>query len=136
MEVPEAFIVTARGTDELKAVSSDDAQIWARELDEPHEGSLAFWTDALRNDFVDNRGYTLIEEGTTRDGDGNEGSELTFEVTVSGRAQRYIVAVFWIPSSFLFWSTSTIGVVEFVVPRDAFETYEDAIRQAVRTVSW
>jgi hypothetical protein len=135
MEVPKAFIVTAQGTDELKAVSADDAQIWVRTFDEPHEGSLAFWTDALRNDFVDNRGYTLIEEGTTQDGDGHEGSELTFEVTVGGRAQRYAVSLFWIPGSFLFWTSNTIGIVEFVAPRDVFEGYREEVRKAVHTLS-
>ena len=50
--------------------------------------------EALKNDLVKNRGYTLLSEGTITDGTGAQGAEMVLEATVDGRAYKELVALF------------------------------------------
>jgi hypothetical protein len=130
MEVPGHFLVLEEGTSEFKAVSPAEARIWVREFGDSNKGDLSFWSEVLKNDLVKNRGYTLLEEGKAKDGDGDGGLELVFEVTVGGAAQRYLVDLFVLEG----WLSNTIVVVEFVAPKEVFEKDLDGVRKAVATL--
>ena len=56
-DLPSEFLRLDSQQRELKAMTADDARLWVREFDDPEDGNLAFWTEALRNDLVDRRGY-------------------------------------------------------------------------------
>jgi hypothetical protein len=130
IEAP-SFLVLESGTDSLKAMTPEDARIWVREFDDPSQGDLGFWTQALRNDLVSNRGYTLLEERKVKDADGEEGVEMHFEVTAGGRAQRYIAALYVFEGLF----SNTIRVAEYVAPRELHGKYEAEVRKAFAAIS-
>lgn len=130
MAPPEGFATISRGASELKAVSSDDALIWVRSFDEPHPAGLAFWAETVRNDFVENRGYTLLDEEPVVDGAGNEGRLCLYETTVGGSPHRYIFALFLLDR----WPSDTIVAVEFAAPKPVFEKHIERVKGAIATL--
>jgi hypothetical protein len=129
-EAPDRFLVVERGTDVLKAITPDEAKLWVREFSDPDGGSLDFWSDALKSDFVSNRGYTLLEEHAVKDHGGEKGLELLFELTAAGAAQRYLAVLFVYEGC----CANTIRTIEFVAPRDLFERYAADVRKSVATI--
>jgi hypothetical protein len=130
MTPPDGFATIARGTSDFRAVSTDDALIWVREFDEPHPAGLAFWAETVRNDFVENRGYTPIGEEPIVDGEGREGRLSVFETTVAGRPHRYLFALFLLDS----WPSDTIVSVEFAAPKPVFEKHVEGVKKAIATL--
>lgn len=130
MQVPDAFLVTERGTSELKAITPEETKLWVREFSDPDQGDLAFWSEALRRDLVENRGYTLLSEGKIRDGRGREGKELLLEATVQGRPVRELLALFVHEGTF----EHTIRVVELVGEKEPFDAAVDDVRAAIGTL--
>ena len=130
LEAPDRFLVVERGTDELKAITPDEAKLWVREFRDPDAGSIDFWSDALKSDFTGNRGYTLLDEGSAAGQDGEKGREFLFEVTAAGVVERYLVVLFVHAG----WTANTIRVVEFVAPKELFERYAPGVRGAVKTI--
>jgi hypothetical protein len=130
MELPEPFVVLEKGTSELKAVTPDDARVWVRERSVSENAKLAFWAEVLRNEFVTNRGYTLVEERAAKDGSGVEGKEFVFEATIEGTAQRYLVAVFVHEG----WLSNTVCTVELVAPKEVFAKLVDGVRKGIETL--
>jgi hypothetical protein len=130
METPKTFLVIDRGTAELKATTPDDDRLWVRTFDDDVKGDLSFWRDALKNDLVKNRGYTLLSEGTATDASGAQGAELVLEATVDGRAYQELVALFVYEGAL----GNTIRVVEFVAEKDRFAAQLDDVRASVRTM--
>ena len=126
-----SFLVLQKSTDSLKAMTPDDARVWVREFGDSSRGDLSFWSQALRNDLVSNRGYTLIEERKVKDADGHDGAEMLFEVTAGGRAQRYIVALYVFEGLF----SNTIRVAEYVAPKELQEKYEAEVKKAFTAIS-
>jgi hypothetical protein len=133
MQAPPSFLVIKESPSQFKAVSPDDARIWVHEFDDPYEGgTLDFWAQTMKADFVQGRGYTLIEEGKAKDGEGREGIEYVFEVTAGGAAQRYLVDIFYVEGCFC--GDNEICVVEFVARKPLFEKYLADVRAAVATL--
>ena len=130
-EVPEKFLILDKGFSEIKAITPDEAKLWVREFNDPKKGDFNFWSDTLKSDFVQNRGYTLIEERKVKDKKGRDGLELLFEVTSAGAAQRYLVTLF----VFQGWLKNTIRVVEFVAPKPIFDGYVQRVREAISTLT-
>lgn len=137
MELPEPFVVLSQGTSELKAVTPEDARIWVRVRSVATNTNLAFWSKLLENEFVRNRGYTLLEgPKDVTDGNGVPGKEYVFEVSANGIAQRYLVATFVLEHRFLgfLWLTKKVCTVEFVAPKDDFALLADAVRKGIGTL--
>lgn len=130
METPKSFLVIDRGGGELKATTPEDDRLWVRTFDDEDEGDLSFWREALKNDLVKNRGYTLLSEATITDGTGAQGAEMIVEATVDGRAYKELVALF-VHEGVL---GNTIRVVEFVAEKDRFDTQVADVRAAVQTL--
>ncbi len=130
MQVPERFLVTTRGADELKAITPEETKLWLREFNDPDRGDLAFWSEALRRDLVENRGYTLLSEGKIEDAGGNVGTELVLEATIQGRAVRELLALFVFPGAF----DNRIRVVELVGEKEPFEAALDEVRASIKTL--
>jgi hypothetical protein len=122
LSIPEGFLVVDRKRKEVKAVTSNDAKLWVRELAVSKNGSIRFWADALVNHLVTNRGYELIDARIVSGKHGREGRELTFDVVAAGVPSRYLVTLFVRRRPF--WSrNNAIRVIEFVAPRNEFDEY-------------
>ncbi len=130
IDLPEDFLRIHRSPSQIKLMAADESKLWVRDFDDDDQGDLQFWSQALREDFVENRGYTLIEEGTVKDPGDREGREWLFETTTHGQPYRYLVTLF----VFEGWFSNTIRVSEFVARKAAFDRYLEDVRAAVLTV--
>lgn len=130
MDLPEPFLRLATEGRQLKATTPDDARLWVREFPDDDQGSLAFWTAALRNTLTDGRGYELRGEGDVQDAAGLPGRWLDLRAQVNGETWGYLVAVFVDAGT---WS-HTIRVVEFVAREDTFAAQAPSIRAALATL--
>lgn len=127
---PDGFLVVEQSRDEFRAVSSDEAKLWVREFKDRLQGDYGFWVDALKNDFEENRGYTLLSEQEVTDDKGRTGLELLIEVTADGGPQRYLITVFVREGMF----SNTIRVAEFVAAKTVFDEHLEGVRSAVRSL--
>jgi hypothetical protein len=130
IDAPPGFLVIEKGSSSLKALTADEARLWVREFSDSTQGDLAFWSEAVRNDFAANRGYTLIEERPVKDAAGREGKESVFEITAGGQALRYLATLFVREG----WFANRIRVAEFAAPREVFAKHAAAVRQAIGTI--
>jgi len=130
MQVPEDFLVVTDDVDQLKAITPDEVKLWVRDFPDPDRGELAFWRDAVKNDFIENRGYVLIDEGSIKDGNGVEGASFVVETTLQGRATRELVAVFVYDDL----CEGRIRVVELVADKERFDQVVDEVREAIGTL--
>lgn len=131
MDTPDGFLVVGESRSEIKATSSDGALLWVRTFDDPHGGDQDFWSDALYNDLVDNRGYTLLEKKPTAAGAGEsavDGEEMLFETFTRGALHKYLI---W-----LFVRDDTICVVEFVGRVEPFAERIETVRRSVESLSF
>ena len=130
MKAPDRFLVTERGGDELKAITPEESKLWVRSFDDDDQGGLPFWRDALLEDLKKNRGYVVVSEGESKDGNGNAGKELVLESTVNGRPVRELLALFVYGGM---WS-DTIRVVEYVAEKEQFEKEVAGVRASIATM--
>ncbi|MEK6233196.1 MAG: hypothetical protein N2C14_00635, partial [Planctomycetales bacterium] len=129
MNPPKNFLAVQRDRDEFKAITSDESKLWIREIDDAANGSLSFWTEALKNHLTNRRGYSLIQETSVKDKQGRAGRELQFEVVAGGEAYRYQVTLFVTDAPF--WSsTSSVQVTQFLARREQFDVYLADVREA------
>lgn len=124
IDPPDQFLTVERGFGRLKAVADDEGLYWVRSFADPEQAGFDFWQRVVENEFIERRGYTLIEKRALA---APAGAELLFEVTVSGVARRYL-AVIWVESGI---TGDTIHVIEYVADKDRFDRHLDAVRQAV-----
>ena len=125
---PTGFLKVAGGGHELKAIAPDDSLYWLREFRDGMRGDFDFWSEALENEFVDQRGYTLLEKRSLQ-WNGVPGVEFLFEVTAAGRARRYLVTLATRRGTL----ANTIRVAEYVADKEVFEEHVAAVRAALGT---
>ncbi len=123
---PDGFAVIERSGPEVKAVAPDESLFWSREFANAEGGDLEFWVEAVRHEFVADRGYVLIAERRVARG-GSPAHEMTFEATVQGKPRRYLF-VLDVPSS---WFGSVIRVAEYAAEKSRFDDHVDAVRRAL-----
>jgi hypothetical protein len=127
VDLPDPFLVTTATPHEFKAITAENALFWVEKYQLPARGdNLAFWVTALRQDFVDRRGYTLLEDEPIRTQRGVPGVQMLFEATIEGQAWRYLVAVFVRPGP-------VVCVARFTAPKADFATHVTAVKQAILT---
>ena len=125
----DGFLIVANHRAEMKAITPDASKLWVREFTVPQKAGLDFWKNALRNDLIDHRGYRLVGEKRVRDGKGNEGWEMAFDVVVQGQPHRYLITIYALDPSF--WRLgNSVRVVEFVAPVATFEKSAAVVRAA------
>jgi hypothetical protein len=129
IDPPPRFIETSATSSRLVLLSPDEARIVVQDFDVPGDGDLAFWRDSLRVDFVENRGYTLVEERPAAHSGGTEGHELIFETTIGGSPYRYLATLYHFDG----WGSDTLRVAEFLAPKALFDGYLADVRAAVKT---
>lgn len=127
LNLPERFLVVERDIGAVKAITPDEAKVWMRTFVEPG-GDLAFWAEAVEKDFVDNRGYVLIDKGELETAGGKAFTGV-FETTAQGETVRYFVALSVKKTLF---GESEITVIEYAADKELFETYLEDVRAAVK----
>lgn len=134
MELPPDF-AQLLGRAEFRATTSDDAVLQVREvLDPTVKSEPKFWIDALRSDFVGQRGYVETGAGEVTDGDGALGQWVEFSGVLRGEKVGYLVAV-WVRSGGLFGlGSARLRVVEFGGREAVYGARVEAVKKALATV--
>ncbi len=128
MTLPENFLELDKSSTQLRATSADDTIFWVERFALPKQGQkLQFWVDALKNDFVGNRGYTLVSDKPTRTKGGVDGTMMEFEATTAGRSYRYLVALFMD-------SGPSVVVARFTAEKEPFTKHIDSILESIRSL--
>jgi hypothetical protein len=129
--LPNDFVELGDRGEGLRAVTADDARLRVRTLGDPTEGSIEFWSETLRNDLVQQRGYELVNSGEVQDGAGQSGRWLEFATNVRGERIGLLVAI-WVRQSLL--GGPSLQVVEFAAREPAFGSRVAAVRQSLASV--
>ncbi len=125
VDLPEQFLVTATSAYEFKATTADNAIFWVQKYQLPERGtSLDFWVTALKKDFIDNRGYTLLEQEPIETNAGAKGVQMLYEATTQGQTYRYLVAVFIRPGP-------VACIARFTAEKTEFGKHVDAVKKAI-----
>ena len=128
LDLPDTFVPLDESLREFKAMTADGSILWIHRTGLPEGGgSLAFWVEALRDDFESNRGYTLVEQRPAATGAGTTGTELVYTAQVDGLAYSYSIALFVTGSA----SDPVLYTARFTAETDAFDKHIDAVRAAV-----
>ena len=125
LPAPDDFLVVRENPRELKAVASDDAMYWVRNFRDEHRGDFKFWSATLESEFVEQRGYSLVNRQELQI-NGQDVLQLTFEATASGIGYGYLVLM-WVESGVF---NNRIHVVEYMATNDCFETHVKAVLEA------
>jgi hypothetical protein len=124
---PEGFVeLKPVGAYSYRAVSADGAVILVRSVENPKQGTLAFWTQAVKNELVASRGYTLDGESAVKTKGGLAGTELTMRTHLEGVEYLYVVT--------LFVRGNRVVIVEATGPKTALTPSLPKIREAIRSV--
>ncbi|MFK7739748.1 MAG: hypothetical protein AB8H80_05445 [Planctomycetota bacterium] len=129
MELPAGFVELRdmRGENAgFRAVTSDDARLWLRDLYEPTDGGVDFWIESLRRDFVEQRGHLVVDAGEVDDHHGQKGRWLQLRADSDDGPVGYLVAV---------WDVGDcVRVVEFAAAQEVFDARVAAVRKALQSV--
>ena len=123
---PDGFLRVRQDTAQMKAVSDDESLFWYREFRDSERAGFDFWASALRHDFIDQRGYTLLEERELQ-AFGEPGLEMLFEVTVDGVARRYLLCMSVDEGIF----ADEIRVAEYVADKARFDRHLESVRRVL-----
>jgi hypothetical protein len=93
-DVPAGYVtVRATGDAVLSAVSPDGNRLIVRSHENPPEGTLEFWREAVRNELVAGRGYELLESSAIAGPADHPGWEFLFRVDRPEGPYLYLVTV-------------------------------------------
>lgn len=121
---PAGFLEVESSRRELKAVAADESLYWTRTFDVPKDSDLAFWSEALENELVAERGHVVLDKKKTTVG-GIDAIELTIEGTFGGEAKRYWM-VFFLEAG----RRPKVVTIEYIADKAAFEKHLAAVRTA------
>ena len=133
MDMPENFVAVSdydRGTYEVRGVSADGMVLAARSEDNAKNGTLVFWSEAVRRELA-TRNYKLDETEDVKSDRGLAGKLMTFSVKRGGRAFTYMAAVF-LKKGLL--DSGKVIVAEAGGETSAFKPRNDEIRDALLTI--
>ena len=97
-----------------------------RRFHDPNAADLAFWSQALEHDFVQQRGYDLVDSGAVSDAVGSAGRWFECTANVRGERVGYLIAL-WVEGE-------TVVVVEFAAQAEIYATRVGDVRTALKTV--
>lgn len=134
MQVPQGFS-QLRGVGGFVARAADDGVLRLQEIRDPTKGSdAAFWLEALRQDFVGQRGYEETGSGEIADANGIAGRWIECSAFVQGERVGYLAAV-WSRRGGLFGSGSPyLQVVEFSAREPVYKARIEAVKKSLATV--
>ena len=129
MTLPESFVEVDEGTAgpyDMRAVSADGVVLATRRQENPENGTLAFWSEAVEKELVSGRGYKLAGAEDVETAGGMAGRMMTFSASRGGAASTYLVAVYVRGSDIL--------LAEAGGKADAVGRHADAVRKAMLSV--
>lgn len=93
-DLPDGYVtVPAYGNAVRSAVAPTGNRIIIRKHDNPPEGTLEFWRDAVQAELTDGKGYELLESAAVAGKGGRAGWEFLFEVSRTEGAYLYLVLI-------------------------------------------
>jgi len=94
MDIPAGFVsLDSPGRYDCKATSADGVMLAARRLDNRKGGTLAFWSQAVGNELL-NDGYRPQGDEDVKSSTGRAGKLLTFAKAIRGKDFIYMTALF------------------------------------------
>jgi len=125
---PENFAKRASTRTSFSALTAEEEKLLVRHFTVFEKQKIKFWTDAVRNSLVQERGYTLVEEGEFKTDGGMSGHRFLFEVSVSDVPYRYLLVVLTTRS----WMRQHIYTAEFLCEKKNFEKHAPAVEKALK----
>ncbi|MCB9878076.1 MAG: hypothetical protein H6835_10785 [Planctomycetes bacterium] len=136
LQLPEGFVELEDAGYGYRAVTSDDARLWLRELRDPTEGEIEFWAEALQRDLVEERGYELVASGDLQDASGAGGRWLEATSNVRGQRIDYLVALWCRKRSWWLGGGEDLLVAEFAAGAEVYARRLAQVKAALSTVRW
>ena len=132
IETPDAFLELEdqrRASYDYRATTADGVVLAVQSLPNKQNGTLEFWSEAIRNKLRDVRGYALLEETDVRTSRGLAGKQMRFGRDESGQTYRYWVTVFVRPEG----ASPKLWVIEAGGLQEAFERRQRLVEQTIAT---
>jgi hypothetical protein len=115
-----------------RAVNADGVVLGVRDVENDPEGTLTFWTDAIRNRLRTVRGYALVEEKPVQAATGEPGLQLRMGRDEGSHTYDYWVTIFATDDGWL-WFPGRVLIVEAGGARDEFTKVKAGIEEAIRS---
>ena len=116
-----------------RAITSDDARLRITDHDDPTQGGIEFWSETLRLDLVQQRGYEQIASGEVKKEAGGTGQWFQFAANVRGQRIGYLVAV-WVVDPSWPLSSNFLRVAEFAARDEVFKARLEGVLASLSTV--
>ena len=126
MKLPADFVRVERrkaGPYEVRAIAADGTVVGLRRQWNPENGSLKFWTEAVKRELTDGRGYAATAEEDVKADNGTPGRLMKFSANPRGQDAVYLVA--------LFVTNGDVLVAEAGGTADAMKTHEGELRKCL-----
>ena len=125
MDLPSGYVtIPPEDGAESSAVSPAGNRIVVRLHDNPPEGTLEFWRDAVKAELVDGKGYDVVKSSVVTGSDGDDIWEFLFEIRRTEGEYLYLVLIRV--------DGSHVIVTEAGGRAEAMEKDVEALRQALR----
>jgi hypothetical protein len=125
---PENFAKRASTRTSFSALTAEEEKLLVRHFTVLEKQSIGFWTEAVRNNLVQERGYTLVEEGEFKTDGGVAGHRFLFEVSMGDVPYRYLLVVFATRS----WLRQHIYTAECLCQKKNYEKHAPAVEKALK----
>jgi hypothetical protein len=116
-----------------RAVNAEGVVLAVRDQANEPEGSLTFWTDAIRNRLRTVRGYALIEERDVHAASGEAGHQLRLGRDEGSQTYDYWVTIFATPGGL--FAPGHVFVLEAGGRREAFAQVQAAVDRSIEGFS-
>lgn len=135
MPKPEKFVRVGSEKDwDFRALTPEEDKLLVRRYKVTELGSLDFWVNAVRSQFVDERGYTLIDEGELKTDAGLVGHRFTFELSLNEVPYVHEIVLFVTQTDwwFLFRDKQHIYAAAFMCEKKNYDEHKAAVEKALK----
>lgn len=133
MDMPDNFVAVGDsnlGPYDIRGVSADGMVLAARREKNAANGTLAFWTEAVKRELAA-RNYALAKSQDVESTGGLAGKLMTFSANRGGRPFTYMTAVF-VKKGLL--DDGEVFVAEAGGETSVFKPHQDEIRKTLLTI--
>jgi hypothetical protein len=133
MDMPDNFVAVDNsntGAYEIRGVSADGVVLGARREENPKNGTLVFWSEAVKRELTA-RNYTFAGSEDITSAGALAGKLMTFSASRGGRPFTYLAAVF-VKKGLL--GEGEVIVAEAGGEASIFKPRQDEIRNALLTI--
>jgi len=133
LDMPDNFVTVDEGSlgpYDVRGVSADGMVLAARREPNAENGTLAFWTEAVKRELAA-RNYTLGRSEEVESDGGLAGTLMTFSASRGGRPFTYMTAVFVTSSMF---DDGEVFIAEAGGEESILTPRQDEIRKTLLTI--